>query len=178
MFGEVFLCLYPMFHKHTFVFCLRLHNCKKHSCRRIMISTSFAIKWRHLNEKCLGCIFVPTKYFTLLEVSLIKNSGEIIEAKSRRCILVAICCMSLLCLHVSRLFACFSFVLHVCVICLHESWCSHLRTSKMLLKRSDARDAASLIKSNICAGLIQAMTRRKHDDYGEKREENNIILKN
>ena len=82
MFGEEFISWHPMFHKPTFIFCLRLHNSKKHSCRRTMISTSFATLLRHLKEKFLGFIFLPKQSLTLLQFSLINKSGEKSEATS------------------------------------------------------------------------------------------------
>ena len=69
MFGEEFISLHPMFHKLTSIFCLRLRNSKKHSCRRTMISTSFVTRVPHLKERFLGYIFLPTQYFTLLQFS-------------------------------------------------------------------------------------------------------------
>ena len=171
------MSLHRMFHKPTFIFCLRLHNYKKPSCRRTTISTSFATPMPPLKEKFLGFIFLPTQDFTLVQFPLINNSGQEDEATIRDCNLVAIClhvsllfacfssvCMFLFCLHVSLLFACW----HVCGICLHESLCSHLRTYQMRKLVSDVNSAASWIRSKIYAGIRAMKTRRQHDDDGKK----------
>ena len=109
------MSLHRMFHKPTFIFCLRLQNYKMPSCRRTTIFTSFGTPMTSLKEKFLGFIFLPTQDYTLVQFPLINNSGQEDEATIRDCDLVAIC------LHVSLLFACFSsvcmflFCLHVCM---------------------------------------------------------------